>query len=224
MTEKKVLHNIKAAMFDLDGTLFDSVGVWMDIDDKFLAARGHKPTPEYKRGIAALSNIECAKFTIDFYGLDDTPERLVAEWYDMARNEYAHNVKLMPFAGEYVRQAHSRGIKLFAVTSLSDELAALGLKNNGIADRFSGLISAGATGLSKSKPEIYKYAAELAGERPSACVMFDDIARATLAAREAGFISVAVRNEKSYDDGMAIDGCADFCVSSFAEAPILLND
>lgn len=220
-----ILHNIRAAMFDLDGTLFDSVGVWMNIDDKFLSARGHKPTPEYKRGIAALSNIECAKFTIDFYGLSDTPEELVAEWYDMARKEYAHSVKLMPFAGEYVRQAHSRGIKLYAVTSLSEELAELGLKNNGIAECFSGLVSAGATGLSKSKPEIYKYAAELACERPSACVMFDDIVRATRAAKQAGFIAVAVRNDKSYDDGMKVsDDCADYLVSSFAAAPILLND
>lgn len=221
---KDVLHKIKAAMFDLDGTLFDSIGIWTKIDEMFLAARGRVPTPEYKHSIAAMSNAECAKFTIEYYNLDDTPEALIAEWHDMARREYS-SVELMPHAKEYLQSVHSRGIKIYALSSLDKELAILALKHSGIYELFSGLIFAGQGGLSKNKPEIYLHAAKTAEAAPSACVMFDDIIRATCAAKEAGFISVAVRNEKSYDDGLTADSdSADYFVSSFAAAPELYFD
>ncbi len=225
MMKKAVLHNVRAAMFDLDGTLFDSVGVWMNIDEKFLGMRGKTPTPEYKRAIAGLNNAECAEFTVEFYGLPDTPESLLKEWHEMAHSEYAKSVKLMPHAEKYVKDAFSRGIKIYAVTSLDGALAETGLMNNGIRDCFSGIVGAGELGLSKRNPEIYLHAAAVAGESPRSCVMFDDIAEAARAARKAGFISVAVRNEKSYDDGAKLDAdCADYCVDSFAAAPLLLND
>ncbi len=119
----KELFGNKAAVFDLDGTLFDSARLWERIDDEFLRRRGRTPTAEYKRGIAALGNREVARFTVEFYGLKDTPEELMREWADMARHEYANAIRLFDGAREYIERTAAEGIIALAVTSLARELA-----------------------------------------------------------------------------------------------------
>ena len=64
---RKILHGIGAAVFDLDGTLFDSTRLWYDIDERFLGARGLRPTAEYQRDIAALGNLAAAAYTVKYY-------------------------------------------------------------------------------------------------------------------------------------------------------------
>lgn len=221
-TEQKLI-GVKAAVMDLDGTLFDSTGLWADIDVAFLKKRGFEPTAEYKRGIAALGNREVARFTVRYYGLKDTEDELICEWAEMARDAYKSTVKLLPGAREYLERIRSRGIKILAVTSLARELAEAGLIGNCIYDMFDCIITADETGLSKTAPDIYTYAAARAGAEPSACVAFDDVIEAIRSAKRAGFKTVAVRGEGGYDDGAA-DGfdAADYVVRDLSFAPELL--
>ncbi len=89
---RDTVKNIDAAIFDLDGTLFDSVEMWHEIDEVFLRRRGLSPTTEYRRAIVALGFTATAYFTVDYYKLKDTPEQLMDEWSEMARERYAHTV------------------------------------------------------------------------------------------------------------------------------------
>ena len=221
---RKTINNIRVAIFDLDGTLLDSTHVWEDIDDKFLSKRGYAPTPEYHRGIAALGNREVANFTIEFYGLSDTPDELMAEWFDMAIDAYSHTVELFPHAGEYVRDVAARGIVIYAVTSLSRELAIPCLDRHGLTELFREVITSDECGLSKSSPDIFTYTARRAGVKPCECVVFDDVAAALRSAKSAGMTTVAVRGDNSYvHGGEPVDGVADYAVADFSEAPIIDN-
>ena len=219
---RKTINNIRVAIFDLDGTLLDSTHVWEDIDDKFLSKRGYMPTIEYHRGIAALSNREVANFTIEYYGLTDTPDELMAEWFDMAIDAYSHTVELLPHAGEYIRTVAASGVEIYAVTSLSRELAEPCLKRHGLLELFREVIVSDDCGLSKSSPDIFTYAAKRAGVSSSECVVFDDVAAAIRSAKAAGMITVAVRGDGSYvHGGEPVDGVADYVVADFSQAPEL---
>jgi len=219
-----VLEGIKTAVFDLDGTLFDSTRLWAQIDIDFLKKRGLSPTAEYKKGIEALGNREVARFTVEYYKLADTPEALMAEWADMARAEYAHNIRLFDGAREYLERTASRGVMLYAATSLARELAEPCMINNGIMPLFRAIITSDEIGINKSSPEFFKYVAAAADSRPCECAVFDDVALAVCAAKRAGAMTVAVRGDGSYKDGAEesmLHGAADFTVQSVADAPEL---
>lgn len=216
-----VLKGIGAAVFDLDGTLFDSTRLWYDIDDRFLGARGLVPTAEFRREIAALGNLAAAAYAVEYYGLSETPETLAAEWSDMAREEYAERMPLLPGAREYLGQVKAAGIKMLAVTSLARELALSCLKNNGIFDMFDEVITSDELGLGKNTPEIYLYACGRAGVEPHCAVAFDDVQAAIASAKRAGLYTVSVRSVKTE---RAATDAADFAVDGLWQAPRLVRD
>lgn len=213
------LNEIKAAIFDLDGTLFDSVGMWHEIDEIFLRRRGLVPTEEYKRSIVALGFTATAHFTIDYYKLSDTPEQLMAEWDALARDAYAHTITLLPFAREYLSSVMASGVKIAAVTSVCAEFALSCLKNNGIYDMFSHVFTADEVGLAKTSPDIFLHAAKALGVPPENCIVYDDAAAAVRAAKRAGMTTVGITGVLFNGDDFK--DCADYIVSSLKDAPKL---
>lgn len=216
---RDVLHK-QAAIFDLDGTLFDSVGMWHEIDEIFLRRRGLEPTVEYKRGIVALGFTATAYYTIDHYKLDDTPEQLMDEWAELARDAYAHTVGLLSGAREYLNECARAGVKIAAVTSLCAEFALSCLKNNGIYELFSHVFTADGVGIPKNSPDIFLHAAKALGALPENCIVYDDAAAAVKAAKTAGMTTVAVRGVLFGDDDFKDH--ADYIVPSLDKAPKLI--
>ena len=90
------------AIFDLDGTLLDSMYVWRHIDDRFFEKRGMVSPPDYGPALAGKSYRESAEYTIERFGLSESWEEIVKEWTDMAIDEYAHHVPLKDGAREYL--------------------------------------------------------------------------------------------------------------------------
>ena len=83
----------KGAIFDLDGTLLDSMWVWDDIDVAFLKKRGLEVPPDYQEAITPLGFLEAARYTIRRFGFPETPEELIQEWHQMAVDAYTYEVK-----------------------------------------------------------------------------------------------------------------------------------
>ena len=104
MTEKQW----KGAIFDLDGTLLDSMGVWDQVDIDFLKKRNLPMPDDYKQKIAAMGFPEAARYTIERFGFSETPEMLLQEWREMAREAYALHVDLKPGAKEYLEKLKSQ--------------------------------------------------------------------------------------------------------------------
>lgn len=96
--------DFNAAIFDLDGTILDSMDVWEHIDIQFLKKR-NLPVPEnYVTEICARSFEEAAQYTIDLFGLQETVEGIIEEWNNMAVEEYSNHVGLLPHALDYLLQ------------------------------------------------------------------------------------------------------------------------
>ncbi len=209
--------DFSAAIFDLDGTLIDSMGVWSKVDEDFLGRRGRPLTPEYSAAVSAMSFREAAEYTVGRYGFSDTPEEIMAEWLRMVQDEYAHRIALKPFVREYLAFLAARGVRLGVATASPPELYGPVLKNNGVFDRFRAFASVGEVARGKSSPDIFLLAAERLGARPGDCVVFEDTLPGILGAKAAGMTTVGVYERHSDPLRDKIRAEADFYIAGFGQ-------
>jgi len=210
----------KAYIFDLDGTLLDSMGVWAQVDTDFLAKRGIAVPPDYMDAISSMTFHETAAYTIKRFSLPDGVEDLMREWNEMAAYAYGHTVKMKPNAKEYLITLRERGAKLAVATSLSAELCAPVLRNNGIDNFFDAICRTDEVGHGKSHPDVFLLTAKKIGVSPRDCLVFEDILAAVKSAKNAGMGVCAVYDKASESDWEQIKAVADYAIIDFHEALI----
>ena len=193
----------KAALFDLDGTLLDSMYVWHRVDELFFQSRKLCLPEDYGRALAGKSYRESAEYTIERFGLNETWEDVVEEWTRMSENEYAHHVKLKPGALEYLRMLKRAGVKLAIATALPPSLYRLTLEHHGIIDMFDALCSTNDVGgRGKISGEVFLLAAERLGVLPEDCAVFEDVWEGIAGAKKVGMRAYCMKDaaqEKSFD-------------------------
>ena len=96
-------------IFDLDGTITDTNGLWAEVDREFLARRGLEPDMEYQKVVERSIYPIAARFTRDYYRLADTPEEIMAEWDELAERHYRELAGLKPGAGALLEQCRREG-------------------------------------------------------------------------------------------------------------------
>ncbi len=213
----RTLNDLTGFIFDLDGTLLDSLWVWSEVDEVFLSRRGLPILPDYAQSIAHLGFADAARYTIDRFGLNETPEQLMQEWYDLARAAYRDRVPLKPHAEEFLRKLCVQGVHISAATSSEPELVLPCLDRLGITGLFQNITTIHEVNCDKSSPDIYLLAAERMGIVPNQCAVFEDILRGIQSAKSAGFYTVAVEEPASALDQIEIEHTADRYIHSFAE-------
>ena len=150
--------------FDLDGTLLDSNGIWLDIDVEFLGRHGIAPVPEdYTWYVAHHSAPEAARYTRARFGLPETPEEIQSAWLALAREAYAGRLALKPGAKAFLERCRQAGRPMAVLTSCIPELCRAALTRHRILDWFQGAVYAQEAGLEKSNPALYRLAAERFG-------------------------------------------------------------
>ncbi|MDL2217116.1 HAD family phosphatase [Christensenellaceae bacterium OttesenSCG-928-M15] len=211
---------MKAFLFDLDGTLLDSMGVWAQIDHDFLKKRGFDVPDDYARAVSRLSFPEAAKYTIERFRLEDTVDALCNEWSSMAVYAYGNTLPLKPYAKEYLLKLKECGVKLAIATSSTKALYEPALINHGIFDLFDAICSTDEVGRGKTQPDIFYYTAERLGALPSQCVLFEDIPEAVLSGKKAGMTVYGVYDEASKEHWEAMKEIADGVLYDFQNAPL----
>lgn len=178
----------EAAIFDLDGTLLDSLAVWKRVDEEWFARRGI-PVPEsYAREIAGLSFRESAEYTVAHYAPEMKWETVIDEWTELTGREYAESVQLKPGAREYLCLLRREGVRLAVATACLPMWFEPCLKRLGIDELFDAICCVNEkTGMrGKEDGAVFLMAAERLGVRPENCAVFEDIPEGILGAKRAG--------------------------------------
>lgn len=211
------MEEIKGAIFDLDGTLLDSMGLWHKVDIAFFENRNMEIPDGYIQAISPLGTYKAAIYTKETYNIKESVEEIIAEWGEIAKNEYSTHVKLKPGAKDYLLKLKNDGVKLSVATASDKELFENCLKKYGIFDLFDFFITVNEVGKGKSEPDIYLAAAEKMNVAPQECAVFEDILTALKTAKNAGFYCVGVFDDSSSKDTEEIKKLADKFIYNFSE-------
>ena len=210
------MFDFKAVIFDLDGTVLDSMGVWRKVDEIFLARRGMTIPDDYMDTVSVMTLDEAADYSIERFSLKGTREEIVGEWSELAYNEYHNNIKLKDGVREYMKKLRRKGIKFALATASSPSLFRRALEREGVYEYFD-VLAHPETGHRKGSPDIYRHCAHALGVKPADCVVFEDIFEGIRAAKEAGMRTVAVLDENSYRQHERMREIADMAIVSFRE-------
>ena len=212
------MREFDAAVFDLDGTLLDSMWFWSELDGIFLKSRGIDTIPEdYLLAIAHLGGYETAVYTKERFSLPESPEEMMLEWREMSLDFYRNRVGLKPGAYEYLEALKKAGIKLAVATANEEELFRPAIKLTGIDIFFDAFADVSEVERKKGFPDIYLLAAERLGAKPENTVVFEDIYVALCGAADGGFRTVGVLDDTSLRDRELIMQKADRYIKDFNE-------
>lgn len=193
-----MLTGVKAVIFDLDGTLMDSMGIWKDIDIEFLGERNIPFEENLQEKIEGMSFTETAEFFKSYFHLSESIEELKQIWNSMAEHKYRYEIQPKLGAMEFLSDLKEKNIKMGIATSNSPELIAAITKAWHLDDYISVVVTACSVNKGKPAPDVYLEAARQLGVAPCDCLVFEDIVKGIQAGKNAGMKVCAV--EDSYSE------------------------
>lgn len=212
-----MLKNIKAVIFDLDGTLVDSMGIWRNVDIEFLEKRGIPLPEDLPRELESMEFMEVARYFRKRFSLPDTPEEIAAEWTHMAMDQYLNKISMKPGLREFLEYLKERKIPLGIASSNHRNLVQAALEGHGLEDYFSVIVTCSDVEHAKPAPDVYLEAARQLGITPSECMVFEDIPVGIQAGKGAGMRTCAVRDDYSQCQDKEKRGLADFYIESYTQ-------
>lgn len=212
-----MLENKQAVIFDLDGTLVNSMWVWNAIDLEFLGKYGYFPDEEMQHSIEGMSFTETAVFFKEYYGLQETVEEIGETWNEMAEEKYRTQVELKPGIRPFLALLKDRGIRVGIASSNSRRLIEEVLGARGIREYFSVIRTGCEVGKGKPEPDIYLSVAQELGVEPEKCLVFEDVPMGILAGKRAGMEVCAVEDDFSASQREKKHQMADYYIETYQE-------
>ena len=192
-----------AAIFDLDGTLTDSMYVWDRLPEGLVRQFGGIPAPGLAHTLRAMSSPQAAEYLIRTYHLSATPQQLMAAMEALADREYRDRVPLKPGVRTLLERLRQLGVPCAVATASQVHQARQALERLGVWSFFSFALSATQYG-PKTRPALYLEAARQLGTAPERTLVFEDALHAAQTAARAGFPVVGVCDSFSSEDEQAL--------------------
>ena len=191
------MKEIKAVIFDVDGTLVDSMWIWKKVDIAFLEKRGIALPEEMQTDIEGLSYTETAMYFKDRFSLSESVEDIKEEWRIMAEELYRTCIPLKSGVLDFLNYIKNKGKKIGIATSNSREIVECMLERHNIKEYFSSIWTSCEVPRSKPFPDVYLKVAEDLEVAPAECLAFEDTVAGTTAALSAGMRVIVVADESS---------------------------
>jgi len=197
-------------IFDMDGTLVDSMVYWKHLAAEFLESKGVlEISPTVLERIKPMTMTESAALFIQEYGLPGTPESVAAEMNAMMDEHYHRDIPLKSGAAAYLEALHRRGVTMCVASATAEELMNACLTRLGVAHYFSFLLSCETVGTGKNRPDVYLEAARRLGVQAEDIAVFEDALYAAKSARQAVFYTIAVRDDSNQPHWETLTALAD---------------
>ena len=212
-----ILEDIQSVIFDLDGTLVDSMWLWHDIDVEFLGLRGLALPDTYQRDIEGMSFTETAAYTKELFQLPESVEELKEIWNRMAIGKYPYEVPFKPGAEAFLQYCKEQGITVGIATSNSRDLVEAVAGSLHFQDYIQEIVTACEVDRGKPAPDVYLEAASRLQAQPGHCLVFEDVPMGILAGKNAGMRVCAVEDAFSQAQQEEKRKLADYYISDFYE-------
>lgn len=194
---KELLKDKKAILFDLDGTLVDSMWMWKKIDIEFLGRYGYDCPDDLQKSIEGMSFSETAAYFRERFQLPLTLEEIKTCWIQMSIDKYRHEVPLKTGAMEFLKYCKEHDIRTGIATSNGREIVDAVIHSLDIGKYLDVIITACEVNAGKPEPDIYLEVAKRLQTDPSECLVFEDIPAGITAGKRAGMTVIAVEDEFS---------------------------
>ncbi len=194
---REALGQKKAVIFDLDGTLVDSMWMWHAIDVEYLGRYGYRCPPMLQREIEGMSFSETAAYFKETFRIPESLEEIKAAWIDMSIEKYRKEVPLKKGALHFLEYLKERGIRMGIATSNGRDMVDAVLESLKIAPYFQVITTACEVAAGKPAPDIYLKVADRLQVAPRECMVFEDVTAGIKAGRAAGMTVCAVEDAHS---------------------------
>ncbi|MEG0688630.1 MAG: HAD family phosphatase [Hungatella sp.] len=210
MLEKK-----KAVIFDLDGTLVDSMWMWKDIDIEFLTAYGYSCPDDLQKEIEGMSFSETAVYFKNRFELPLALEEIKAIWTKMSLSKYRDEVPLKQGVLEFLQHIKNLGLKAGIATSNGRDMVDAVINSLEIGSYFQVITTACEVAAGKPQPDIYLKVAQHLRVDPEDCLVFEDIPAGILAGKRAGMTVCAIEDDFSKDMREEKQLLADYYINNY---------
>ena len=209
--------NIKGAIFDLDGTLLDSMYIWDNIGEDYLKSQGIEPRENLNETFKTMSLLQAAEYYQTQYGLQKTTDEIMADVNGMIEHFYIDLVVTKPGVAAFLAELNRRGAKMCVATATDKYLVEAALKRNGILDYFSEIFTCTEVGAGKDSPKIFLQALAHLGTELSKTLVFEDALYAIETAKKAGFPVCGVEDKAEEANRAIIQNMVDIYIHSYSE-------
>lgn len=210
---------MKALIFDMDGTLIDSMGAWHGLESKYLADLGINVEEFDFEQIATMSVDEVLAYIRKEYGVEGSLEQVRTFALDYMHRFYSEEAKLKPGVIPVLEYFKELGIPMIVGTATEIEPALVALEHTGIRSYFQDVYSSSTEGFAKNDKHFFYGCAKMLGVKPQEAALFDDAIYAVVTAKEAGLYTVAVLDQSYDQDIDALSRRADEVISGFENWP-----
>ncbi len=210
-----ILNGKKACLFDMDGTLLDSMYVWEKVDENFFGLFGMEVPPNLQQEIGGMSFTETADYIRNQYQISMTGEEIRDIWNRLASEEYAHQVSFKPGALSFLQYCKENGLKTAICTSNSRELLQAADSHLGLSRYIDVFITACEVERGKPFPDVYLAAAGKLEVSPEECLCFEDILPGVQAGLNAGMEVCAVEDLHAAQDRQRIMDTAQLYITDY---------
>ncbi len=194
MSEKRNINNITGAIFDLDGTILDSMFIWNEIGYKFLENKNIKAPPGADKEFIKMSLKQAAEYYIAHFDNTATIESIINDINKLVENFYFNEVVSKPRVKEFLDKLNNKGVKMCIATATDKYLVEKALERNGLLHFFSEIFTCNGVGAGKDTPVIYDTALEHLGTDKETTYVFEDAFYAIKTAHKAGYKIVGIKD------------------------------
>ena len=208
---------IRGAIFDVDGTLLDSLSIWDTVAEDYLRSLGIEPRENLAETFKTFSLEQSAEYCRSVYGVKQSVKEIMDGIDAMMETFYRQTAPLKPGAAEFLRALAQNGVKMAVATATDRHLIEAALMRCGVCAYFLDMFTCTSVGKSKNEPDIYRAAREALGTKKEDTWVFEDAYHAAKTAADDGF-PVAALFDASEDEQDALKKTAKLYLRSFEDA------
>lgn len=214
-----MLEQMKVAIFDMDGTLIDSMNEWRRLNIAFVRDRGIDLTPEQEKELYSMTGMLVVEHIRSRFGIEADFQELLDTALVRMEAAYRNGLPLKPGALSYLRRLRARGVQCVVCTATSSRQALIALNRSGLVPELDAIVTTEMIGGHKGDPAFFDQLCAFLGTGKAGCVMFEDALYAMRGAREAGLGVVGITDSTNVPDRGAMLAVCDRVIDSYDELP-----